>query len=487
MVIGTLAELCRVRARSHGAHRFVDDGTVSLTYAELAERAEAAAAALADHGVRPGDRVVVQGRNSAGWVVAGLGALLAGATLAPLGYGAPAAERDRIVERLSPRARLCDADLAGDGWLPIEGLASSGPAPAVELDPDAAALVLSSSGTTGAVKSVPMSHHQLLRLYDDVAERLRIVDTDRLLGVVPLAHSFGFNGLLLVAMLRGASVRLCPRYDAAGIAELAARDEVTVLAGPPAVFHDLAASAPGPIPSARLAIVGGQAVSMPDVVRTVGSLGATEVVIGYGMTEACGSVALSRFPIDAAATAAGLEPLPGVEVQVLDDAGDPVRETPGRLLVRGYNVVRPYAQAPDLEAGGWLDTGDLGVLHDDGRVSVVGRTSDLVIASGFNVYPAEVESVLTECPEVDRVAVLGVPDPRRGQRLVACVVPTRDGVDPAAITAYARTRLSAYKVPTDVVLVPELPLTGTGKIARARLRELVAGRLGSGGRDRTTP
>lgn len=485
MRVRTVAGLCLERARTHPTRPAVADDEVVLTYAELAQRAVDAAAVLAERGVRPGDRVALQGRNSADWVVAAFGVLLAGAALVPVGHGASVLERARILAGLDPAVLVRDdglPDADGVPGLTVREVTRSGggrPDPRSgagwrAVEESAAAVVLSSSGTTGAAKSVPMSHRQLLRLYSELAGSMGIRETDRLLGAIPLAHSFGFNGLLLVSMLAGAMLRVLPAYDRTAVAEVVRADHLTVLAGPPTIYHDLAGS--GPLPSARLAIAGGQLVAVGELLEVTRALGLAELIVGYGMTETCGTVALARLSTGLATDVAPMAPIADVEVEVRDDLGDRLVGAPGRVLVRGYNVTLPYGVAADPSADGWFDTGDLGVLDEGGRLRVIGRRSEMVIVSGFNVHPAEVETVLAAHPGVAQVAVTGVPDHRRGQRLVAFVVPRVPDLDVDLVDALARAQLSAFKVPTAYHLLDRLPVTQTGKVARSALRDLAAER-----------
>lgn len=501
----TLADLCLLRARTHAERPVVLDDATTVTYAELAARAEVVATRLVSRGVGPGDQVALHGRNSTAWVVAAFGVLLAGGALVPIGHGASRLERAHMVEALGPVLLIHDDDLPGTDvvaavrlsaitatpdpstsvppFRPGSDLASgSGVGPAVGLDPDSPALVLSSSGTTGAVKSVPMTHRQLLRLYTDVGSAMGIKDTDRFLGAVPLAHSFGFNGLLLVAMIIGASVRLMPAYDREQLGAVVGSEPITVLAGPPTIYHDLQHS--GVLPHVRIAIAGGQVVAVGELLVVAKALEIAELVIGYGMTETCGTVAIARMEVASAVgpgpDRAAMSPMPEVEIRI--SANDPVAPssppTPiglgevGRVAVRGYNVALPTGTRPRPGDDGWFETGDLGLLDDSGRITVVGRSSDLLIVSGFNVHPGDVETVLAAHPDVIQVAVTGIPDRRRGQRLVAFVVTRSPGLDVTELDRFARERLSAYKAPFAYHLVDELPMTNTGKLARSRLREL---------------
>ncbi|MGY1812092.1 class I adenylate-forming enzyme family protein [Blastococcus sp. SYSU D00820] len=484
----TLADLVESRAGAHPDAPAVGDGSTVLSYAELAGRARAVAALLQARGVRPGDHVLLAGHNCTTWVVAAFGIALAGATIVPIGFGMSAGERERVVHGLEPRLLLVEDGLWPDTGpartvVPFSELAALAPQPrrhpGVLVDSDAEALVLCTSGTTGAVKHVPMTHHQLLRVYSDTATRLGFGESDRFLCVVPLAHSFGFNGILLAGLLAGGYVRLVPSYDAASLPAVVRSDRLTVVAGPPTVHHDLAAAGPaatGDTP--RLAVTGSTEVSAPAMWELVRSLGIAELAVGYGMTETCGTVAVGLVDPDDPAPVPMLPPLPGVELRICDDEGlDLPAGAHGRILVRGYNVCRPYAHAPDLAVGGWFDTGDMGVLDERGRLCVAGRRTDTIIVSGFNVYPREVEQVLCAHPGVAAAAVVGLGHPRQGQRLVACIVPDGTAPAPADLVAHGREHLAAYKVPREYVFLDELPATGTGKVSRAALRDIVTRRM----------
>jgi acyl-CoA synthetase (AMP-forming)/AMP-acid ligase II len=472
----SLVDLWESRARLHPEQVAVWDDTRELTYADLASGARDCAAALATRGIEPGDRVLLLGRNTVSWVVAAFGVLRAGAVLAPLGHGVGSAERAHALRDLAPRLVVAE-DPDDPGWagvpLPevvaideIVGVGIAADPPAV--DPRRPALVLATSGTTGQAAHIPMTHEQLLRLYTDVSERVGVVPEDRLLGVVPLSHSFGFNGVLLIALVAGASVRLVPEYDATRTAELLRAEELTVLAGPPTLFHDLQARAEPGSGSARIAITGSTEVSAPRIRAACAALGIGDIVVGYGLTETCGTVAIGRMALDGDEERPLMEPVGGVDVRVVDDSG---RSQPagrlGRIEVRGFNVAVP--------TGDWLDTGDVGRFDDQGRLCVEARSKDTVVVSGFNVIPREVEEALLLHASVSSVAVVGVPDERQGEQLVACVVPAPGvAVSEEELVAHGRSRLAAYKVPRRFLVLDRLPTTSTGKLSRARLRELVS-------------
>lgn len=340
-----------------------------------------------------------------------------------------------------------------------------------QIDTGSPALVLATSGTTGDVKFVPMGHAQLADLYRHISGWLGLQETDVLLGAVPLAHSFGFNGVLIVAMWAGAGVRLVDRYDAAQVRALVAESGLTVLAGPPTIYHDLHLLGT-PLRGVRQAIAGSTEVQADRMRAICDDLGIAELVTGYGMTETCGSVALGRIGADPGRHG-WMTPLPGLETKVvgplLSEVG-PGEE--GRLLVRGGHVATRYADGsrPAVDAEGWLDTGDLARRDHEGRLAIVSRVKDTVIVSGFNVVPQEVERVLTDHPGVHRAVVVGVPDARQGQRLVACVIPAGEPPASSSLDLHLRDHLAAFKVPGRFVFFDEFPTTGSGKVSRLSLR-----------------
>ncbi|WGY01763.1 AMP-binding protein [Nocardioides sp. QY071] len=484
----TIAELWIERARVHPDDPAVDDGRGWLSWAELLPRAQAVTDALRGAGVGPGDVVVLQARNTVEWVLVAGGVHLLGATLAPLGAEEPVASRQAYADRVG--ARVVVAELPVEGELDL-GLvcgrfnyrirrASADPATDSVVEPSGPAVLLATSGTAGHRSTVAMDHDVLVRLYVDVAAMLDIDRSDRLLGVVPLAHSFGFNGLLVLALLTGASVRLVPERDREALPGLVRDSSATIVAGPPALLHDLAAAVSAGAslgPQVRLFMTGATEVRPDALLPMAAVAGIPRVSSGYGLTQTCGTVAIC--PDIGRLTSGGHAPMtvvPGVEVAVVDALGDPLPAgARGRVLTRGYQVAVP------TDAGGWLATGDEGHVHPDGALCITGRVDDQLVVSGFNVDPVRVEQALAQSPYIAQVAVVGLLDPRRGQRLVAVAVPAddadADGRNDAAVLAGARAVLARYEVPDAVVWMDALPHTTTGKLSRATVRGMLAERL----------
>jgi acyl-CoA synthetase (AMP-forming)/AMP-acid ligase II len=273
----------------------------------------------------------------------------------------------------------------------------------------------------------------------------------------------------------------CPVFDVATVMGLVARERISMLPGPPALYQSLLnADLSGyDRSSLRLAVTGAASVPVDLVRRMRTDLGFASVVTGYGLTETTGTVSMCRHddPIDVIATTSG-RPLPGLEVRVVDPAGADVQAgEPGEVWVRGYAVMRRYFDAPDATAealteDGWLRTGDIGVLDPGGNLRITDRIKDMFIVGGFNAYPAEIESLMSRHPDVAQVAVVGVPDARLGEVGFAYVI-ARQGTAPAAaaLIAWCRGEMANFKVPRHVEFVTALPLNPSGKVLKFELRD----------------
>jgi HIP---CoA ligase len=485
-------------------------GDLRLTYPDLAEQANRAAAALVAAGVQPGDTVAVWAPNSVDWIVAMLGIAAAGAVLVPVNtrfLGPEAAyvlNRSRTsvlvtVEQFLGRdytALLADQDLPhlrrtirfDRDWFEFLE-AGEDPAARSEavrraraVQPDDWLDLMFTSGTTGAPKGVQLSHGASIRSFRYYAANLGIRPGDRYLLANPLFHTFGSKAGVIASLTVGATLYPVPVFDPAAAAELIAAEQITVLPGPPTIYHALLQLPPetrASLRSLRLAVTGSAAVPVELLRRMRTELGFDVVLTAYGLTETTGLVTMCRVgdPAEVVSATSGRS-IPGVEVATLDPDGRPTAPgVAGEIVVRGYPVIDGYfedaaATAATIDAGGWLHTGDVGVLDDEGGLRITDRLKDMFIVGGFNAYPAEIEAALTEAPGVDQVAVVGVPDDRLGEVGWAFVV-ARPGeqVTEAEIVAFARGRLANYKVPRGVQVVEELPLSGAGKVMKDVLRQ----------------
>jgi long-chain acyl-CoA synthetase len=433
------------------------DGGV-LTYAELDARACALARALHARGVAPGDRVAIVIPNRWQFVVAVLGALKTGATVAPLDPLLTAEERTAIVTDLAPRLVLDDAPLAGDSWTTA---AAGGPA-----------LVLYTSGSTGRPKGAVLSHDALAFALRSWAEPVMALSpTDVVLATLPLSHSYGLNGALLAPLLAGATVRLIERFTVDGVAAMLARGEATVFPGVATMFRRLLdLDGFRGAPTLRLALSG--AAPCPwDIAEAWRDRTGVRILRGYGMTELFRPISYLASDTEDRQDAIG-RAVPGVDVRITDDDGRPLATGAiGELLIRTPAALDRYlgVDTPAVRDG-WFHTGDLASVTSDGWVRITGRKRERILRGGYSVFPPEVESVLLAHPDVAEAAVIGVPHLELGEEIAAFVA-LRPGARASAheLTAYCRDRLAAFKYPRSITLLTELPRSATGKVLKTAL------------------
>ncbi|MHB8438002.1 MAG: FadD3 family acyl-CoA ligase [Acidimicrobiales bacterium] len=348
--------------------------------------------------------------------------------------------------------------------------------------------VIFTSGTTGKPKGVMATHAQTLRTFAMWSQIVGLEEGDRYLVVNPFFHTFGYKAGVLACLMRGATVIPEPVFDVDRVLEAIAAEKVTVLPGPPTLFQSLLDHPRRDaydLSSLRLAVTGAAVVPVELVRRMRAELTFETVLTAYGLTESTGVVTMCRRgdPAEVVAETSG-RAIPEVEVKVVDEHGrDVAVGDPGEVLVRGYTVTQGYlddveATAETVDPDGWLHTGDVGVLDDQGNLRITDRIKDMFIVGGFNAYPAEIEGTLLRHPAVAQAAVVGVPDERLGEVGHAFVVP-RPGADPdelvQALVDWAREHMANYKVPRVVELVDSLPTNASGKVTKDVLRRRARG------------
>jgi long-chain acyl-CoA synthetase len=482
-----------------------------LTYGELRKRAARVRTGLAGSGISAGDHVALVFPTTPAFVVAYLGVLAAGAVAVPLNPESPIAElatelgtvRAAAVLMGGPRAMaaansISDLgyrvfELSDDGWL-AGAEAGAGDAPnepaeaIVDRAPDDAAVLLFTSGTAGSPKAAILTHGSLRANIDQMslAAGLAVSAEDVGLLVIPPFHIYGLNAVLGTNLFSGARTVLLERFDPASLLEVVVHEQVTVLPGVPQLFAALEAYPPATgkeLATVRIA-VSGAAPLTAEVAERFESRFGIAIWQAYGLTEASPTVTFPDLQAVRRPLAVGV-PLAGIEVQIVDADGETVEHgDPGEILVRGPNVFAGYfedsvATRAALDRAGWLHTGDIGVMHDDGSLTIVDRSKDLVIVSGFNVFPAEVEHVLEEHPAVAEAVVIGVPDPALGESVRAFVVPRADawpegatvpdGITGPELIEFCSLHLARYKCPSSVVFVRQLPRGMQGKALRRAL------------------
>ena len=453
-------------------------------------------------GLEPGDRVAIVSGNNRYFVVSYLAALSAGLVAVPLNPTNPGVAVAKELNGVAARAVIVGpagraafegvdrADVASvefvigagftpDGGLSLEELSTDDSAPVVERRPDDVAVLIFTSGTAGLPRAAMLTHGNL---YANIRQLLASGGDDQnmddvVFGVLPLFHIFGLNVVLGASLFVGSSVLLVERFDPVSALESIQKWGVTIVSGPPTMWAAWA-GVPGVDPevmsTVRLAISG--AAKLPvEVAQAIEAKFGLTLEEGYGLTEAS-PVVTSPRGTDAPAGSIGI-PVPGLELRIVDaEGGDVLVGDAGEVWVRGPNVFSGYWDAPDASAAvltedGWLRTGDVAVVDDDGYLFLVDRAKDLIIVSGFNVFPAEVEAVLAEHPAIEACAVVGVPHPYTGEAVKA-YVKARPGVpvEEDDIIAFCAERLPGYKCPNKVWFVDDIPRGITGKILRFELK-----------------
>ncbi|WP_329242817.1 long-chain fatty acid--CoA ligase [Streptomyces sp. NBC_01478] len=449
----------------------------SLTASDLLARARAAA-----HRFRGHPAVLYLSPSHLTYPVALFGAALAGIPFIPLNYRLGEHQLARLLARHPGALVLRPADL--DALLSVEeGTAEEGPdAPelAQEQDQDSVAVVLYTSGTTAEPKAALLRHRHLLAYVLNTQEFASAGEGDASLVAVPPYHVAGLMNLL-TNLYSGRRLVYLPAFDAGEWLETVRREQVTHALVVPTMLARIVAEVPAGdagTPTLRSLAYGGARTPRPVVERALGIFPGTGFVNAYGLTETASSVAVLGPDDHREALAASDpavrdrlgsvgRPLPGVEIEIRDDDGRPaaVGET-GLVFVRGDQISGEYGGRSALDADGWFPTRDRGRLDADGYLFIEGRADDTIIRGGENIAPAEIEDVLVAHPGIVEAAVIGVPDPEWGQRIVAVVV---GAGDPAEVRQWVKDRLRSSKTPDTIVFRAELPKTETGKLLRRTL------------------
>ena len=484
------------------------DRSRTTTYGDLRRQAGSLRAGLVRLGVAPDDRVALVAPNNWFFVVSYLAALGAGAAVVPLNPASTTAELERQLAATGARVAVVgpsgreafarvDREVAGlehvlapegtriDGAQTLQDYFDEGPADgvpggAVDRSPDDIAALLFTAGTAGTPKAAVLTHGNLLANLDQVMRHPGLADRpdDVVLGVLPLFHIFGLNVVLGLALRVGGAVALVERFDPLSCVETIGQHGVTVIAGAPPMFEAWSTARgidAGAFRSVRLAVSGGAPLPV-SVSEAFEARFGVPVWEGYGLTEAAPIVSTSLVGGEPRKGSIGV-PLPGVEVRLVDAEGeDALGGDSGEIWVRGPNVFPGYwhdeeATAAARTADGWLRTGDIAVVDDDGYLYIVDRAKDLIIVSGFNVFPTEVEEALLEHPGIASAAVVGVEHPHSGETVTAFVVPEPGRhLEEDEVIEFTAERLARYKCPTKVTFVETLPQGLVGKVLRRALR-----------------
>ena len=469
-----------------------DDGT-TLSYSAFVERVAQMAHALRAAGVGSGDRVVVQAPKLAETIALFGATVQCGAVYLPLNTAYTQAELGYFLSDAAPRLVVCGAGEAaaiealcaplGAAVLTLAQTGGSLSAAAdrqpkqfetvARADDDLAAL-LYTSGTTGRSKGAMLSHKNLLSNAATLTELWQITDADRLIHALPIFHTHGLFVAMNTALLAGAQVRFMQNFDLETI--LSELPRSTLLMGVPTFYTRLlsAADFTRDLCANMRLFISGSAPLLAEVHTAFEARSGHKILERYGMTE---TNMITSNPYEGARIAGTVGyALPGCEVVITQDAAPVAAGDIGMIEVRGDNVFQGYWNMPEktaeeLRENGFFITGDLGVMAEDGRVSIVGRQKDLIIAGGYNIYPKEIEDVINDSDGVVESAVFGVPHPDFGETVLAAVVVSEDGPTPEALAERVEPQLARFKHPRRYILLDALPRNTMGKVQKNVLRD----------------
>lgn len=485
-------------------------GARRLTYRELDRLSDGVAASLLDRNIGPGDVVSLYGQNSWEWIVSYHGALKAGAVVNPVNVMLTGPELSYVLSDCGAKAVFAGSAQADtvsgaldavtsvelfsvfDGphgahenavsWTDfLDSASATSTAPAPRVTPKDLCCIGYTSGTTGHPKGAMQTHQAILLNCALTATMHGRRDDDTVVTALPAAHVYG-NVAINSTFLAGGTVVLMERFDAAHALRLIAAENATMFEGVPAMYSMMLADPlfdTAELSSLRKSTIGGQTFS-PGLAERWQTRAAGPMLELWGMTEIAGLGTTHSVYAPPVPGSIGVS-LPGIEIKIgpMDSSVSEVPVgTPGELMVRGPLVMLGYYRRPDataevLSPDGWLRTGDVAYVDDTGHIFIVDRLKDMILTAGYNVYPAEIERVISSHPQVTMVAVGKQPDEVKGEVAVAYIVaaPGND-VDDASILEHCRQHLAAYKRPREVVFVDTLPTTSSGKLMRRKLTEL---------------
>ena len=537
VTVGQLLDTAARRWPDNDALIVVDQG-VRWNWRELRERARDFAAGLIALGLQPGERVGMLATNRAEWLVAQFGTARAGLVLVNINPAYRTPELEYALQKVGCRALVSEASYKTSDYIAMlnelapelaatepghlhsarlpelrivirlgtersagmfnfdDVAAKAGPGEfealktiGAELDFDAPINIQFTSGTTGSPKAATLTHHNIVNNASMSASIMKFTERDRLCMPVPMYHCFGMVlGTLLCTSSGAAIVLPAAGFEADACLRAIEAERCTAVHGVPTMFIamlDEPGFADRDTTSLRTGIMAGAPCPIELMHRVIDEMHLDEITIGYGMTET-GPLSTQTLPGDPIELRVGTvgRPLPNTEIKIVDESGRIVpRGEPGELCTRGYNVMRGYWGDPertarDIDDARWIRTGDVATMDANNYVRIVGRSKDMLIRGGENIYPREIEEFLYTHPKVEQAEVVGVPDPKFGEE-VAAWIKLREGqtASEAEIREYCKGRLAHFKIPKYIRFVDEYPMTVTGKVQKYLIRESMAEEL----------
>ena len=513
----TIPELIEYSATAYGSDQALVDDEFQLSFIELKDEIFKSANALIETGVKQGDRIGIWAPNTWEWVIAALGVHVAGGVLVPINTRFKGKEASYVITKANVSLLFTVTDFLETNYVKLlegtdaesqlqeivvlKGNADKGSTSFTDflsrandsrvrevqersegVSGEDLCHIMFTSGTTGAPKGAMLKHSAVVRGYNDWADIIGLQARDRYLIVNPFFHSFGLNAGILACLMKGACMLPHPIFDVQQVMERVPQDKITMLPGPPAIYQTIL-NHPDletfDMTTLRLAVTGAAVIPVEMIIQMRERLGFEKIVTGYGLTEGSGLATMCRHDDDPETIAkTSGRAMPGMEIKIVDDNGAEIESgQPGEITVKGYNIMVGYLDDPDqtsetITENGWLLTGDIGVMDKHGNIAITDRKKDMYINGGFNVYPAEVESIMLQHPQIGQVSVVGVPDERMGEVGFAFIVPT-SGVtpEPDEIIEWCRQEMANYKCPREVALIGNLPLNASGKVLKYELRD----------------
>ena len=499
----SVASILAESARRYPAHDALVLGDVRISYSVAWEQARRYAAVLRDRGIKPGDRVAILIPNVPQFAFAYYGILALGACVVPIHSLLKSEEIAYALKDSDAKMLIAAAPLIGEGLpaalevgVDILSVLDGGPSEVLRLEalaavispietylsrrPEDEAVVLYTSGTTGKPKGAVLTHNNILWNVQTIAfDTIELKHEDVLVGALPLFHSFGQTVVLNGGFRVGATIALVPRFEAGAVLDLLMKEKVTVFVGVPTMFIGLLEAAKSnPIrPPLRIAVSGGSALPVT-IIEKVKDVFEIDIFEGYGLSETSPVATFNQARYGRKPGTVGCA-IWGVDVEIADiEVLDRIDFMPtgerGEIVIRGHNIFSGYLNRPEATAeaviDGWFRSGDVGIKDEDGFISIVDRTKDMIIRGGFNVYPREVEEVVNRYPGVKQVAVIGIPDDVHGEEIVAVVV-ADEGVDADEVREWTKGHIGSHKYPRRIEFVDELPLGPSGKVLKRVLVE----------------
>jgi len=498
MNISNLLIESTARRPGHPAIRFLDR---MITYEELNRQVDRLSHGLVHEGLRPGDVCILMIPNSIEWIIIYYALAKVGAVVLPVNFLYRKGELDHIFRDSGARVfighkdylehpcqvmdampkidlRIAQGISRGQGLIPLDELFMEGkPFPPLQTRDDDTWTIIYTSGTTGLPKGAMLTHYSMANNAMTVANMRSTDPMDVVFGVLPFFHIYGQTSVLNASIYLGLTIRLWPHFEAEELLSAIEEEKSSILIAVPTVFNRLAKlanSRPPKRSSLRFCISGGASLPV-EVLHQFEDRFRTTIYEGYGLTE-CSPVCVENpFGRTTKPGSIGL-PIPGFEARIVNDQDEDVSQgAVGELIIRGPGVMKGYHNQPVATAetirGGWLHTGDLAKMDEDGYVFIVDRKKDMIIRGGYNVYPREIEEVLYTHPDVIEAAVIGIPDSELGEE-VAAVVALRQGsrTTMEALRQFVKEQVAPYKYPRKIHLVQELPKGPTGKILKRAIR-----------------